>query len=29
MDEVRFEPTDDGTSLVMTKILRRPQDSDE
>jgi serine/threonine-protein kinase RsbW len=28
MDEVRFEPTDDGTSLVMTKILRRPQDSD-
>ncbi|HJQ69682.1 MAG TPA: ATP-binding protein [Blastocatellia bacterium] len=29
MDEVRFEPTDDGTSLVMTKILKRPQDSDE
>ena len=29
MDEVMFEPTDDGTSLVMTKILRRPQDGDE
>jgi serine/threonine-protein kinase RsbW len=29
MDEVRFEPTDDGTSLVMTKILKRPSDSDE
>ena len=28
MDEVRFEPTDDGTSLVMTKILKRPQDSE-
>ena len=29
MDEVMFEPTDDGTSLVMTKILKRPQDGDE
>jgi serine/threonine-protein kinase RsbW len=24
MDDVRFERTDDGTSLVMTKLLRRP-----
>jgi serine/threonine-protein kinase RsbW len=29
MDEVQFEPTDDGTRLVMTKILKRPQESDE
>ncbi len=29
MDEVLFEPTDDGTRLVMTKILKRPQESDE
>ena len=29
MDEVLFEPTDDGTRLVMTKILRRPPESDE
>jgi serine/threonine-protein kinase RsbW len=29
MDEVRFEPTDDGARLVMTKILKRPQESDE
>ena len=29
MDEVRFEPTDDGTRLVMTKILKRPQESQE
>src|SRR5262249_9173748 len=25
MDEVRFDRTDDGTSLVMVKLLRRPQ----
>ncbi|MGA9771925.1 MAG: ATP-binding protein [Blastocatellia bacterium] len=25
MDEVRFERTDDGTSLVMTKYLKRPE----
>jgi serine/threonine-protein kinase RsbW len=25
MDEVRFERTDDGTSLVMTKFLKRPE----
>ena len=25
MDEVRFERTDDGTSLVMTKLFKRPQ----
>jgi serine/threonine-protein kinase RsbW len=24
MDEVRFEQTDDGTALVMTKLLKRP-----
>jgi serine/threonine-protein kinase RsbW len=26
MDEVRFERTDDGTRLVMTKFLKRPED---
>jgi serine/threonine-protein kinase RsbW len=25
MDEVRFEPTEDGTTLVMMKLLKRPQ----
>ncbi len=25
MDEVKFEPADDGTTLVMTKLLKRPQ----
>jgi anti-sigma regulatory factor (Ser/Thr protein kinase) len=27
MDEVRFERTDDGACLVMTKFLKRPDQS--
>ncbi len=29
MDEVRFQPTDDGTSLVMTKYIKSPKSREE